>query len=137
MGRYLDMAASPFRWTKRQFAGFYRGVRGYIGDFRVDDVLLPSLIDTANWIFGLFPKAVGVRQTTPKEQIDANIVFIFFWGGLSILSLGATLALVAVHVLLLLIGLYRYFPAFGNLWRRFRSKLPVKGDYDIPLWRSE
>lgn len=131
------MPMRAYRWTKRQFGGFFRGVRGYVRDFHVDDVILPSIRDTVNWIIGLFPKALGLRQTTPKEQIDANIVFIVFWGTLSVISLGTTLALVALHILLLLIGLYRYFPVFGKAWQWGRSKLPLKNDYDIPLWRSE
>lgn len=131
------MPMRAYRWTKRQAVGFYRGVRGYFADFHVDDVILPSIRDTLNWILGLFPKALGLRRATPKQQIDANIVFIVFWGTLSVISLGTTLVLVAVHVLLLMVGVWRYLPAFGDLWRGFRSRLPIKRDYDIPFWRSE
>ncbi|ELZ96589.1 hypothetical protein [Haloferax sulfurifontis] len=120
-----------------QLSGFARNAWGYATNWSLDDILLPSIVDTINWIASLVPRALGIRQTTPREQINANIVFIFFWATLSVISFGATLALVFVHLFLLGIGVWRWLPAFNELWRRGRSRLPIPDDIDIPFWRSE
>jgi len=120
-----------------QLHGLYLGFANYLRTFAFDDVLPPSVIRTINWVLGLLPKALGVRNTTPRTQINANIVFIFFWGSISILSLGLTAPVILIHLILLTIGVLRWMPAFGELWNGFRSRLPIKSDYDIPRWRSE
>lgn len=119
-----------------QLRGFASNAWAYVSDFALDDVLLPSITDAVNWVFSLVPDAFGLRGATPKEQIDANIIFIFFWGTLSIASLGTTLILAAFHLMLLSIGVWRWLPAFNTLWNRFRARLPISDDYDIPFWRS-
>ncbi|MFB6121125.1 MAG: hypothetical protein ABEJ68_08435 [Halobacteriaceae archaeon] len=120
-----------------QARAFAANAWAYVRDFKIDDILLPSIKDLLNWVFSLLPKAFGVRNTTPREQINANIVFIFFWATLSLVSLGTTLVLAAFHLFLLTIGVWRWLPAFDELWGRFRRRLPIKGNYNIPFWRSE
>ena len=121
----------------RQVSGFFSNAWGYISDFQIDDILLPSIKGTINWFIDLFPKALGVRNTTPREQINANIIFIAFWAITSVISFGTTLGLVFIHIGLLSVGIWRWLPAVNEMWRWFRSKLPISSDYDIPLWRSE
>jgi hypothetical protein len=96
------------------------------------------VVDTVNWLFGLFPKALGLRDTTPREQINANAVFVVFWFLAGFVSVGATWVLIlAIHLPLLAVGIWRWFPGFNDAWRSFRRRLPVREDYNIPGWRSE
>jgi len=120
-----------------QYRTFLGEVWDYATDFQIDDVLLPSIKETINWFIDLVPKALGLRNATPRQQINANIIFIAFWVTLSVITLGATFALVAAHLVLLTIGVWRWLPAFNELWSRFRAWLPIPSDIDIPLWRSE
>lgn len=118
-----------------QARGFVSNAYAYVTDWKVDDVLPPSIVDTVNWVMSLLPKAVGIRGT-PREQINANAIFIGFWILASFATLGATLALVAVHLALLSIGVWRWLPAFNEMWRRVRTRLPFTDDVDVPFWRS-
>lgn len=122
----------------RNVRGFVVNAYAYFAGAALDDVLPPSIINTVNWLLGLFPKALGLRETTPREQINANAVFIVFWFFAGFISVGATWVLIlVVHLPLLGVGVWRWFPGVNNAWRSFRARLPVRGDYNIPGWRSE
>lgn len=122
----------------RNLRGFAGNAYGYVSGFAVDDVLPPGVIDTVNWLLGLVPRALGLRQTTPREQINANVVLAVFWFLAGFISLGATWVIILViHVPLLLVGIWRWFPGFNDAWASFRNRLPVRDDYDLPGWRSE
>lgn len=134
----LATVAAPFLWTWRQVSGLGRSTYDYFADFAVDDVLPPSFRDFANWLIGVLPRAFGVRNTTRREQINANVVLIAVSILSSILTAGATLVLVLFWgILLLFAWFFRGTPAGESLWTRTRRKLPIKRDYDLPLWRSE
>lgn len=122
----------------RNIRGFAINAYGYVTGFAVDDVLPPSVIGTVNWLLGLFPRALGLRETTPREQINANLIFIVFWFLAGFVSVGATWVLILViHLPLLAVGVWRWFPGVNEAWSSFRSRLPVREDYDVPGWRSE
>lgn len=127
----------PVRAASRQVRGFFANAWAYFSDLALDDVIPPGIVDSVNWFLGQFPKAAGLRGATPREQINANVVLIIWWALWSIPSLGATIALVAVQAVFLVIGVYRWLPAFNDLWLRFTGWLPVPRDIDIPFWRSE
>ena len=137
MGRYFNTTAAPFQWTWRQATGFLGGLGDYVRAFHVDDVLPPSLRSGISWLMRLYPRAAGVRDTTPREQINANIIFIVFWALGGLLSLGLTTPFIVIHVALLAVGVWRYIPAVGELWIGLTDRLPIKDDYDIPFWRSD
>lgn len=129
---------STIVWPLRQIGAFLQNAYGYATDFALDDVLPPGIIDTINWLFGLVPRALGLRSTSPEAQINANVVLAVFWFLAGFISLGATWVIIlVVHVPLLLVGIWRWFPGFNDAWRSFRSRVPVREDYDIPGWRSE
>jgi len=122
----------------RNVSGFAVNAYGYVAGFALDDVLPPSLVGTINWLLGLVPRAVGLRNTTPREQINANVVLAVFWFLAGFLSLGATWVIIlAVHVPLGLFAVARWFPGINEAWQSVRRRLPVRDDYDLPGWRSE
>lgn len=128
----------PYRlaaWAWGQLSAFVENVRE--ARFYADDFLLPSIRDLLNWFIRLVPEALGLRDTKPYDQVKANVIFSMFWFLTSAVSGGLTLALVGIHVMLLLVGVWRWFPAVNDLWDRFRDALPVKDDYNILFWRSE
>lgn len=125
------------RAAYRNVRAFASNAYAYVTDFALDDVLPPSIRDTLNWIFSIIPKAFGVRNTTPKSQINANLILIIFTLISAIGTLGTTLIVLALWVPLLLIGIWRWLPAFNELWTDFREWLPVASDYDLPFWRTE
>lgn len=120
-----------------QVRAFFANAWAYVRDWHLDDVLPPSIRDLLNWIFGIIPRAFGVRDTSPRSQINANLILIVFTLISAVPSLGTTLIILALWVPLLAIGIIRWLPAFNELWTRFRAALPLKDDYDIPGWRSE
>ena len=122
--------------ASRQISGFFSNAWAYVSGFALDDVLPPSIVDTANWVGKQAFFATGLRGT-PREQINSNVVFIVFWALASLPTLGATLVLVGLHVMLLVIGVWRWLPAFGEMWTRARRRLPFQRDVDVPFWRSE
>lgn len=129
---------STIAWPFRQIGAFLRNAYAYATDFALDDVLPPSVRETINWLFGLVPRSLGLRDTSPEAQINANAVFIVFWFLAGFVSVGATWVLIlVVHGPLLAVGVWRWFPGFNAAWQSFRRRLPVREDYDIPGWRSE
>lgn len=134
MAKITDAALWPFRQAK----AFLANAWGYLIRFQIDDVLPPSVKDFLNWFFGVIPRAFGLRGATPREQINASLVLILVVFLSAIPTLGSTLIILVVAVPLLFIGIFRWLPAFNELWRAFVSRLPfVNQDLDIPGWRSE
>lgn len=125
------------RAAYEQVRGFASNAYAYFADFAVDDVIPPGVRDFINWIISVYPNAFGVRNATPREQINASVVLLVFWGVWAGASLGLLIPIFVIHVPLLFIGIYRWMPAVNELWKRFRDWLPVKDDYNIPFWRSE
>lgn len=130
-------ALDAVRWLWAQFVGFWMNVYDYFRNFALDDVIPPSIRDFANWVISIIPRAFGVRDTTPRQQINANIVLIVATLISALGTLGTTLFILALWVPLLFVGIWRWMPAFNELWTDFRDRLPVKDDYDLPFWRSE
>lgn len=125
-------------WTVRQLVGLARSTYGYFTGFQVDDVLPPSIRDLINFAFATLPRAAGLRNTSRRQQINANAVLIGITFLTGFITGGAAWVLIFVWAALLLFAfIFRGTPAGESYWRRFRNWLPVKNDYDIPLWRSE
>lgn len=142
MARLRDTAATvaaPVVWAWRQTTGLARSTYDYFADFAIDDVLPPSIRDFANWVIGILPRAFGIRNTTRREQINANVVLIAVSVLSSFLTAGVTLLLIAFvwGPLLLFAFFFRGTPAGESWWTRMRGRIPVASDYDLPLWRSE
>ena len=122
----------------RNVRGFVRNAYGYVAAAAIADVLPTSITSTINWLLGLVPRALGLRETTPREQINANIVLAVFWFLAGFISLGATWVIIlAIHLPLALLGVARWFPGVNETWQTVRRRLPVRDDYDLPGWRSE
>lgn len=125
-------------WPWVQIRGLMRSSWDYFRGFRFDDVIPPSVVSTINWFIGTLPRALGVRGTTRREQINANVVLIVVTLSLSLPTAGAAaIALLLWGPLLLFAWFFRGTPAGESYWRRTRSKLRIKRDYNIPFWRSE
>lgn len=129
-------ADRALRWTWRQLTGIVTGTVEYFQRFHFDDVLPPSIRDLLNYIFFLLPRAFGIRDTTRKEQIDANVVLIAITFLTGFVTGGLAWAIIAVWLVLLAFAwFFRATPAGESYWTRVRDIAP--GNIDIPLWRSD
>lgn len=124
-------------WLWSQATAFVGNIWEFVSTVQIDTMLPPSIRDPITWAMGMVPKAFGVRDTTPEEQIKASAVMMLFAILTSLLTFGATLALIAVFGITMWVGIFRWLPAFNEMWRMFRSKLPIKRDYDVPRWKEE
>lgn len=125
-------------WTVTQLVGLARSTYRYYKHFHFDDVLVPWIRGIIDFLIKMLPRAFGVRNTTRKQQIDANVVLIgvAFFSGL--FTGGAAWAIIFLWAALLLFAFFfRGTPAGESYWRRFRNWLPLSNDYNIPFWRSE
>lgn len=135
----LATITAPARWTWTQVSGFARSMYAYFAAFAIDDVLPPGLRDLINWVIGMFPRAFGIRGTSRRQQINANLALIAASILSGFLTAGASLLLIVLvwGPLLLFAVVVRGTPAGESWWGWMRRKLPIKRDYDLPLWRSE
>lgn len=126
-------------WVWRQLTGLWDSIVGYFTGFAINDILWPGVRSLANWIFTLIPRMFGVRDTTRREQINANIVALFVMALSSLFPLTAwVLALAIIPVSMLLFAFFfRGTPAGESYWKRLRQRVPIKSDYNIPFWRGE
>lgn len=126
-------------WVRAQVAGLYDSTVGYFSSFGFNETLPPSIRDNLSWLIGLIPRAFGVRDTTRREQINANVVVLVVMALSSLFPLTTwALAFAFIPLTMLFIAFFfRGTPAGESYWRRFRRRLPIKSDYDIPFWRGE
>lgn len=126
-------------WLRTQTVGLWASTVDYFTGFGINETLPPSIRDNLSWIFGLLPRAAGVRDTSRREQINSNVVILFVMALSSLFPLTTwTVAFAFIPVGLLLFAFFfRGTPAGESYWRRFRAQLPIKDNYDIPLWRGE
>lgn len=129
-------AAVVWAWT--QFAGLWNSTVEYFAGFAINDVLPPSLRQLGNWFIGIIPQAFGVRDTTRRQQINANAVLIGVTLLTGFVTAGAAWALIGVWAAFLLFAFFfRGTPAGDSYWHRFRRRLPVKKNYNVPAWRGK
>lgn len=104
----------------------------FVNETQIDEIIPPGLRDFINWLISMVPKAVGVRGTTPGEQIRASIIL-----AIAVILGVITSWLAVVFAFTATVGLLRFVPVLNRLWLRFTDALPIKRDYDLPLWESE
>jgi hypothetical protein len=126
-------------WLWTQLTGLWASTVEYFTGLGINETLPPSIRDNLSWIFGLLPRAAGVRDTSRREQINANVVILVVMALSSLFPLTTwTVAFAFIPAGLLLFAFFfRGTPAGESYWRQFRARLPIKDNYDIPLWRGE
>lgn len=124
-------------WWSRQASGTWRRTKA-LADWVTFDRFMPSgVADTIQEIITLVPKAFGVRDARPREQLSAAVILGFFAYGFAFLTLGLTLGVALALTLMAFIALARLVPAFNDGWKGFTDRLPVENDYDIVGWSRE
>lgn len=126
-------------WVWTQIVGLWRSTVDYFTGFGFNETLPPSITSNISWIIGLVPRSFGVRDTTRREQINANIVILVVMALSSLFPLTTwAIAFAFIPLTMLFIAfVFRGTPAGESYWRRFRRKLPIKSNYDLPFWRGE
>ncbi len=118
-----------------------RGTRRNIGrgwDYLTfDNILPPSLVDLGQWLIETFPKLLGIRSTSPWQQVGAALSVIGFAFLAAFLSGGWLIGTVVIVAAFGSIGLVRFVPAVNDKWEAWTAALPIKRDYDVPRWKRD
>ncbi|MWG36237.1 hypothetical protein [Halomarina oriensis] len=114
-----------------------RNARSFVGGFGFDRAMPPALADNIQFYVDAVPAALGIRDTSRDRMFYAAsglaITFVF----LGVISLGTTLVLAGACVALMLVALARLNPGVNKTWQRVTGRLPIKNDYDVPLWERD
>lgn len=129
----------------RRAGGFIRrqvsGTRENLGrawDYLTfDELLPPSIRDMLQWTIEMVPKLLGIRSTTPWQQIGASISIIGFALLATFLTGGLLIGTVAIVLGFGAIGIARLIPAVNEEYSEWMAALPIKRDYDIPRWKRD
>lgn len=134
MGSRLRGAGS---FVRRQISGTRRNLGRAWAYLTVDEILPPSIRGTIQWFIETIPKLLGIRSTTPWQQIGAAASVIgvallatFLTGGLLIGTVAIVLGFGAI-------GAARLVPAFNERYSDWAAALPIKNDYDVPRWKRD
>jgi len=129
----------------RRAGGFLRrqvtGTRENLGRawnyLTFDELLPPSIRDMIQWTIETIPKLLGIRGTTPWQQIGASISVIGFALLATFLTGGVLIGTVVVVLGFFSIGVIRLIPAVNEGYGEWRAALPIKNDYDLPRWKRD
>lgn len=126
-----------FRFLVGQARGTWDNVgRGW--DFLTfDNILPPSITGTIQWFIEMVPKLLGLRSTSPWQQVGAAISVIGVALLATFLSGGLLIGTVVLVAGLGSFGIVRFVPAVNERWTEWRAALPVKEDYDVPRWQRD
>lgn len=131
----LPLRVAAFLW--RQVTGTAGNIVDFFQWFQFDYVLPPAIRDTVQWTLQIIPQAAGLRDTSKNRQVTSAAVVLFVAFLSTLLTGGLAIAIYAVAAVALALGLFRFVPAVNKGWREFRSRLPVKNDYDVWRWSRE
>lgn len=136
MALFALVLAIPL-WLWGQLRGTLANIWEFITWIQLDYFLPPSITSTINWATDKVWQATGLRGTDRNWQIAAAFVIIVAALLSSLLTAGLTLAIALIAAGLLLLGIIRFVPAANTGWSAFRSRIPVRDDYDAPLWSKK
>jgi len=102
-----------------------------------DNILPPSITGTIQWFIETIPKLLGIRSTSPWQQVGAAVSVIGFALLATVLSGGWLIGTVVIVAGLGSIGFVRVVPAVNDKWNEWGAALPIKNDYDVPRWKRD
>ena len=102
-----------------------------------DNILPPSITGTIQWFIETIPKLLGLRDTTPWQQIGAAASLIGFALLATFLTGGWLIGTVVIVAALGSVGIVRFVPAVNDQYQEWRAALPIKNDYDVPRWKRD
>ncbi len=141
IGSGLRVAASGTRrfggFLRRQVSGTRRNLGRAWNYLTFDRLLPPSIRDMIQWTIEMIPKLLGIRSTTPWQQIGASISIVGFALLATFLTGGLLIGTVAVVLGLGAIGVARLVPAVDEEYSEWMAALPIKRDYDLPRWKRD
>jgi len=137
LGGYLSAAAKGLvmlplviaRFASTQAVGTWRNFRGFLGWLSIDRALPPAIASTITWTLETVPKALGIRSSSYQQTAAAAVLIMVAFAS-TLLTLGATLAVLVVLLLLFSIGAWRFVPAFNSVWK---NQVQSRGK-DLPRW---
>jgi len=126
-----------FRFLLVQARGTWRNVGRGWDYLTFDNILPPSLVDLGQWLIETFPKLLGIRSTSPWQQVGAALSVIGFAFLAAFLSGGWLIGTVVIVAAFGSIGVVRFVPAVNDKWEEWTAALPIKRDYDVPRWKRD
>lgn len=117
------------QFAGRQAAGTWRNFRGFLGWLSIDRALPPAIASTINWTLETVPRALGIDSSSYQQTVAASLI-IMVAAGSALLTAGLTLAVVVLTLPFLIIGAWRFIPAFNTAWR---DSVQSRAD-DLPRW---
>ncbi|AEH39535.1 hypothetical protein [Halopiger xanaduensis] len=130
LGALVRIPAAAVRFTGTQARGTWRNVRGFLGWLSIDRALPPALASTIRWTGETVPTAIGIGDESSYQQTAAASVLLIVAIASTALTFGLTLAAVALLIPFLLVGLWRFIPAFNTVWK---DKVQSR-DGRVPRW---
>jgi hypothetical protein len=112
---WLDTLKAALLFFPRQLWAFGGNVWTWLTEnLHLRDILLPAIYDTLVWLSNQVPLVFGAGE--PGEMIEASFVLGVAAVISSLISFGATLALVVVFAVTGTLGFLRFFPAVESRW---------------------
>lgn len=136
-GRLLMLPVGGLRFLARQASGTRRNAGRAWDYLTFDNLLPPSIVDLGQWGIETLPKLLGIRDTSPWQQLGAAITVIGVAFLATVLSGGLLIGTVVVVAGFGLIGLARFIPVVNDGWNGWTEALPIKRDYDVPRWKRD
>lgn len=102
-----------------------------------DNLLPPGITGTIQWFIETIPKLLGIRSTSPWQQVGAAASVIGVALLATVLSGGWLIGTVVIVAAFGSIGLIRFVPAINDKYEEWRAALPIKSDYDVPRWKRD
>jgi hypothetical protein len=141
VGSGLRMLGSGTRrvggFLRRQVSGTRRNLGRAWNYLTFDELLPPSIRDMLQWTIEIIPKLLGIRSTTPWQQIGAAISVVGFALLATFLTGGLLIGTVAIVLGFGAIGVARLIPAVNEEYGDWMAALPIKNDYDVPRWKRD
>lgn len=122
---------------RRQASGTRRNLGRAWGYLTVDRLLPPSIRSTIQWFIETIPKLLGIRSTSPWQQIGASASVIGVALLATFLTGGVLIGTVAIVLGFGAIGAARLVPAVNEKYSEWAAALPIKSDYDLPRWKRD
>jgi len=133
----LGLPVRGFRFLVDQARGTRRNAGRAWDYLTFDNILPPSLVDLGQWLIETFPKLLGIRSTSPWQQVGAALSVIGFALLATFLSGGWLIGTVVIVAALGSVGIVRFVPAVNDKWEEWTAALPIKRDYDVPRWKRD
>lgn len=133
----LALPVGGFRFLLAQGRGTWQNLGRGWDYLTFDNLLPPSITGTIQWFIETIPKLLGIRSTSPWQQVGAAVSVIGVALLATVLSGGYLIATVVLVMGLGSIGFARFVPAVNDKWNEWTAALPIKNDYDVPRWKRD